>query len=194
MLTGVRIFAIGAWLRRAIALVVPPTTRKRFFLRSFSQVSRMSFRSVSVFRSCLVVLVATGAISSSVAARAEGLSRYGLRSLRPVSDVQGSQVRGQGFSAGVSGMSFVTGFLIDPSSGSNTFAVSTSNSVNTSTGEGSGTPVTQETLSVLQFGLEVDANGSLFSGAVIGQAGGGSAAAFPFPTPVFSPPSFRFGR
>lgn len=154
----------------------------------------MSLRLDSLFRSCLVVIVAMGVISSSVAARAEGLSRYGLRSLRPVSDAQASQVRGQGFSAGVSGMSFVSGFLIDPSSGSNSFAVSTSNSSNTSTGEGSGTPVTQETLSVLQFGLEVETDGSLFSGAVIGVAGGGSAAAFPFPTPVFSPPSFRFGR
>lgn len=194
MLTGVRIFAIRAWLRRAIALVVPPTTRKRFFLRSFIQVSRMSFRSDSVFRSCLVVIVATGVISSSVAARAEGLSRYGLQSLRPVSDAQASQVRGQGFSAGVSGMSFVSGFLIDPKSGSNVFSVSTSNSLNSATGEGSGLPVIQETFSGLAFGLEVDADGSLFSGEVIGQAGGGSAATFPFPTPTISLPSFRFGR
>lgn len=154
----------------------------------------MSLRFDSLLRSCFVVMVAMGAISPSITARAEGLSRYGLGSLRPVSERQAARVRGQGFSAGVSGMSFVSGFLIDPKSGSNTFAVSTSNSVNTSTGEGSGSPVTQETLSVLQFGLEVETDGSLFSGVVIGQAGGGSAATFPFPAPAFTPPSFRFGR
>lgn len=158
------------------------------------QVFRMSLRSVAFLRCCLVVVVSMGMVSSSVAARAEGLSRYGLGKLRPVSDVEASRVRGQGFSAGVSGMSFVSGFLIDPLSGSNVFSVSTSNSSNTSTGEGTPTPVTQGSFSGLQFGLEVDSEISFFAGSVFGQAGGGSVAGFPLPSLPIAPDAFRFGR
>lgn len=153
----------------------------------------MSLRSGSLFRHGLAVC-AFGVAFSSVAVQAEGLSQYGLGNMRPVGDVEGSRVRGQGFSAGVSGMSFVSGFLIDPSSGSNTFAVSSSHASNSSTGEGTPIPVTQGSSSGVQFGLVVDTNGSIFSGSITGVASGGSSATFPFPTPLFAPTSFRFGR
>jgi hypothetical protein len=71
-----------------------------------------------------VLVVAWLTFFVSDLALADGFDRFGLGSLQVVSDQQGMEIRGTSSATGSGGMSFVSGFLYDSSTGSTASLIS----------------------------------------------------------------------
>ena len=131
---------------------------------------------------CLAALLA--ALSAVPAFAGNGhvpqstLAVLGLPDMEILSDEEGMQVRGQGGSAATMGLSLVMGLLIDPATKSFVFGADTN--VAAASAESSSLitdPVaSHETASSVSLDLDVTTDTSVYSGVLIGGAGGSGYA------------------
>lgn len=112
--------------------------------------------------------------TAAQAKQPSALALSGLSGMEQLSDSQGEAVRGQGYLAGTSGMSFITGMLIDPVSASHIQGTSVQYSGSVEEGESwnSFSHVVSSQTSHLGLEMTVESNNTLFSGSLAGIAGG----------------------
>ena len=125
----------------------------------------------------LVGLAAIPALAADKYVPKSTLQKAGLATLKPLSERKGMDVRGQGGSAFTTGMSFVSGMLIDPKTKSYVYGVDTNHaqSILEVVNVVSAIDPTHMTESKISLGLEVTDS---FKGLLIGGAGGGASAFF----------------
>jgi hypothetical protein len=118
--------------------------------------------------------------TATEAKQPSALELAGLSSMTQMTDSQGEAVRGQGYLAGTSGMSFITGMLIDPVSASHIQGTSVQYSGSVEEGESwtNFTNVVSSQTSHLGLEMTVESNNTLFSGSLGGIAGGLGFAGF----------------
>jgi hypothetical protein len=109
------------------------------------------------------------------------LDQAGLGGLQQMSDEQGQTVRGQAYLTGTRGMSFVSGMLIDPATGSHVVGTNIQFSGAVTSGELWDTVprVSSAQGSALSLSIIVESNNTVFSGSLTGLAGGIGFAGFP---------------
>ncbi len=122
----------------------------------------MCLKSLETRVSCVLV-VAWLVFFASEMALADGFDQYGLGSLQVVSDQQGMEIRGANSAAGSGGMSFVSGFLYDSSTGSTASLVSVHHS--SSSGHVSARHQQQ---SAISFGMTINGLSQRLQGLAFG--------------------------
>ncbi len=108
------------------------------------------------------------------------LDQAGLSGMQQMSDNEGQTIRGQAYLAGSRGMSFVSGMLIDPATGSHVVGTNIQFSGGVTSGElwDSVPRVTSAQGSALNLSIRIESNNSAFSGSLTGLAGGLGFAGF----------------
>ncbi len=124
----------------------------------------------------LSALMATPSFAEQGRVPQSTLDSLGLAGMEIVSDTDGQQVRGMSGNAFATGLGIVSGVLLDPSSGS--FVFGTDANTATASAENAGLALTQamqQNGSAINMTLNV-ASPNVFTGMLIGGAGGGSSA------------------
>jgi hypothetical protein len=108
------------------------------------------------------------------------LDQAGLSGMQQMSDSEGQTIRGQAYVAGSRGMSFVSGMLIDPATGSHVVGTNIQFSGGVTSGElwDIAPRVISAQGSAINLSLNIESNNSVFSGAISGMAGGLGFAGF----------------
>ena len=129
----------------------------------------------------LVCLLTAPALAGDGNVPQSTLHSLGLAGMETVSDAEGMQVRGMSGCAQVSGLSLVTGLLLDPAT--NSYVWGTDANTARASAENAGCRIraeaSKEHLSTVELNLTVDIDDGLYShfeGYLIGGAGGSGFA------------------
>lgn len=135
-------------------------------------------RSLKSLVAC-ATLCAGFASTASLATAAEpaSLSQYGLSGLAPMTNAQGSKIRGTGGSAATAGSSFISGMLLDGTTKSYIFGVDTNRGMATLQQAGIVGPIDPFHVQQSNLGLALEIE-NLFRGTLIGGAGGTATSLF----------------